>query len=90
MPLGRRRKPLRSQAVPIRVLIPYDAYGQQIARLAQAIGEGVFQVEGATTNLVHIKDATREDLRECDALVLGSPNWSGTTGSMKIWLDSQG
>ena len=76
--------------MPIQVLVLYDAYGQQITRLAQAIGEGVSQVEGVTAHLVHIKDAKREDLRECEALVLGSPNWSGITGSMKSWLDSQG
>ena len=76
--------------VAVKVLILYDAYGRQITRLAQAIAEGVGQVEGATANLVLIRDAQREDLLACDALILGSPNWSGITGSMKSWLDGQG
>ena len=74
----------------ITVLILYDAYGQQIVRLADAIAEGVAQIEGAHAHPVHVKDAKKEDILGCDALILGSPNWSGITGSMKSWLDSLG
>jgi NAD(P)H dehydrogenase (quinone) len=36
------------------------------------------------------EDAGRADLIAADGIMLGSPNWSGVTGSMKEWLDSQG
>jgi multimeric flavodoxin WrbA len=30
------------------------------------------------------------ELKECDALILGSPNWSGMTGKLKDWIDYSG
>ena len=38
----------------------------------------------------YIEEAGRGDLLDSDAVMLGSPNWSGITGSMKLWLDDQG
>ena len=37
-----------------------------------------------------IDEATRDDLLAAGGLLLGSPNWSGLTGTMKHWLDDQG
>ena len=30
------------------------------------------------------------ELLECDALILGSPNWTGMTGKLKHWMDYTG
>ncbi|NJN83161.1 MAG: flavodoxin family protein [Caldilineaceae bacterium] len=37
-----------------------------------------------------IDDAEVADLLACDALILGSPNWSGMTGKLKDWFDYSG
>ncbi|HZA22765.1 MAG TPA: NAD(P)H-dependent oxidoreductase [Dehalococcoidia bacterium] len=37
-----------------------------------------------------VQEATTNDLLRADALLLGSPNWSGVTGTLKSWLDEQG
>ena len=72
------------------VLILYDSHGPQIELLASALAEGVSKVEGAHPVQRHLQDASRDDLLSAGALVLGSPNWSGITGYLKVWLDEQG
>lgn len=75
--------------MPVRVLILYDAFGPQIVEMAEAIAQGVGEVEGAKPVRRQITEALREDLA-ADAIIFGSPNWSGITGRMKSWLDGQG
>ena len=72
------------------VLVLYDAKGRSIETMAQAVAEGVAASGLAAPSLKTIDAATREDLVSADGLVLGSPNWSGITGSFKQWLDDQG
>ena len=67
------------------VLIVYDSHGPQIEALASAVSERV-----ARPIQKRIPGASRADLLEADAIVLGSPNWSGVTGFLKLWLDDQG
>ena len=45
---------------------------------------------GATAKLRRIDDAVKEELFAADAVIFGSPNWSGITGKMKQWLDQLG
>ena len=72
------------------VLILYDAKGRSIEALAQAAAKGVQESGLAIPTRMTIDQATREDLVAADGLVIGSPNWSGITGSLKQWLDDQG
>ena len=74
----------------MKVLVLYDSHGPQMEALASAITEGVAAVEGAEPLQRHLGQAIRDDLLSADALVLGSPNWSGITGYLKVWLDEQG
>lgn len=74
----------------VRILLVYDAHGPQLEELAQAIGEGTSQVPGTQLVSTGVSAATRDDLIAADAIILGSPNWSGVSGQMKGWLDSQG
>ena len=74
----------------MEVLILYDSHGPQIEALASAVADGVAQVPDARPLKRHIMVASRDDLLAADALVLGSPNWSGVTGYLKQWLDQQG
>ena len=73
-----------------KVLVLYDAKGRSIESMAQAVAEGVNASGLAESSLITIEEASREDLLSADGLVLGSPNWSGITGSFKQWLDDQG
>ena len=76
--------------MPLSVLVLYDAKGPPIQALAEAAAEGVECAGLALAKLKRIDDAIRGDLLDSDGLLLGSPNWSGVTGSMKLWLDDQG
>ncbi len=72
------------------VLVLYDAKGRSIESMARAVADGVSLSGKAQPSLMTIEVAPREALLSADGLILGSPNWSGITGSFKQWLDNQG
>ena len=74
---------------PVRVLVIYDSRGTT-QTLAQAVLAGVAEVPGAEPWERPLDEAQQADLLDCDALILGSPNWSGITGKLKDWLDYTG
>ena len=74
----------------VRVLLLFDSRGGLTEDLAAAIAEGVRSVEGAELLYHRIEEAPKEVLLQCDALILGSPNWSGMTGKLKDWFDYSG
>jgi NAD(P)H dehydrogenase (quinone) len=76
-------------AVPT-VLVLYDSRGGLTEQLAQAIAEGVRGVAGAELSLRRVDDASPDELATIDALIVGSPNWSGITGKLKSWFDQSG
>jgi NAD(P)H dehydrogenase (quinone) len=73
-----------------RVLVLYDPRGGLTAQLAAAVAEGVRATPGATLVERRIHEADPAELLACDALILGSPNWSGMTGKLKEWFDYSG
>lgn len=76
--------------MPVSVLVLYDPKGAAIQSLAAAVARGVAGDGSAQARVKGIDEADTEDLLNADALLLGSPNWSGITGSLKAWLDEQG
>lgn len=76
--------------IPVRTLVISDSRDGLTARLAAAVVEGVASIDGAVAIARTPDDATIDDLLQCDALVLGSPNWSGITGKLKDWIDYTG
>jgi NAD(P)H dehydrogenase (quinone) len=72
------------------VLILFDSRGGLTEELAQAVAEGVRSVAGARLSLRRLDDASPEELRQVDAVIVGSPNWSGITGKLKAWFDGSG
>ena len=76
--------------MPISVLVLYDKKGGAIEALATAAALGVESTGLAQATVKRVDEAHRFDLFGSDAVMLGSPNWSGITGSMKLWLDEQG
>jgi NAD(P)H dehydrogenase (quinone) len=75
--------------MPVTILVLYDRKNSAIEDLARAAATGI-ELSGATVSLKRITEATQADLLAADGLLLGSPNWSGITGSLKSWLDDQG
>ena len=73
-----------------RVLVLFDSRGGLTEQLAQAVAEGVRTVSGAELRYRRIDEADPKELLEIDALILGSPNWSGMTGKLKEWMDYSG
>ncbi len=74
----------------VSVLVLYDRKGAAIEALASAAAEGVASTGLAQATVKRTEEADRSDLLDADGLLLGSPNWSGITGSLKVWLDEQG
>ena len=73
-----------------RILLVYDSRAGLVQQLADAVGEGVGSIEGAQLRSLRIGKADPSELLHCDALILGSPNWTGMTGELKVWLDQSG
>ena len=71
------------------VMVLYDSQGL-VAELAQAIVEGADSVIGVEVRDRPLDAAEKDELLECDALILGSPNWTGITGRLKHWWDYTG
>jgi NAD(P)H dehydrogenase (quinone) len=76
--------------VPARVLLLFDSRDGLTERLAEAVAEGVRAVDGVELRYRRIEDADPKELLDLDALIIGSPNWSGMTGRLKDWFDRSG
>ena len=72
------------------VLLLYDSRGGQVEELVGAVARGVRAFAGVDLLDRRLDDADHGDLLRCDALILGSPNWSGMTGKLKQWMDESG
>ena len=73
----------------VRVLVLFDSRGGLIEQLAVAVTAGIADA-GAEPVVRRVDEAGAEDLLACDALLIGSPNWSGVTGRLKDWFDYTG
>jgi NAD(P)H dehydrogenase (quinone) len=73
-----------------RVMVLFDSRGGLVEQLAQAVAEGVRSVTGAELLYRRLDEADVRELPAVDALILGSPNWSGMTGKLKEWFDYSG
>ncbi|MBI2872736.1 MAG: NAD(P)H-dependent oxidoreductase [Chloroflexi bacterium] len=73
-----------------RVLVVHDGRSPRVARMAEAVAEGVHRAPGAEAEVKDVSQAGRGNLERADAIALGSPNWSGITGLMKQWMDDLG
>jgi NAD(P)H dehydrogenase (quinone) len=72
------------------VLLLFDSRGGLTEQLAEAIASGVRSVPDADLKYRRLEEADAGELKDCDALILGSPNWSGMTGKLKDWMDYSG
>lgn len=74
---------------PAKILVLYDSQGL-LAELAASVIEGAASVDGIEVWDRPLERADKDELIACDALILGSPNWTGITGRLKHWLDYTG
>ena len=72
------------------ILLLFDSRGGLTEQLADAVAEGVRATPGVTLRHRRLDDAGVDELKQCAALILGSPNWSGVTGKLKDWMDNSG
>jgi NAD(P)H dehydrogenase (quinone) len=72
-----------------KVLIVYDSRTGNTEKMADAVAEGVRQVDGASPIVMNVDKAKLDDLLGADAIVLGSPTYYGNmSGRMKELLDT--
>ncbi len=74
----------------VHVLLLFDSRGGLTEQIAQAVADGVRAVPDAELRYRRLDEAEPKELLEIDALILGSPNWSGMTGKLKDWMDYSG
>lgn len=72
------------------VLLLFDSRGGLTEQLAESVAEGVKGTNGVELQYCRIDETDPKALKECDALIIGSPNWSGMTGKLKDWMDDSG
>ena len=72
----------------MNVLVLYYSKGGNTRKLAEAIAEGVGQVDGVGAVLRHTRDVTKDDFVAADGLIVGSPVYFGTMAAqLKQILD---
>jgi NAD(P)H dehydrogenase (quinone) len=72
----------------MNVLVLYYSKGGNTRKLAEAIAEGVRQVDGVEAVLRHTRDVTKDDFVAAGGLVVGSPVYFGTMAAqLKLVLD---
>lgn len=70
-----------------KVLIIYHSQSGNTEKMAKAVYEGAVSA-GATVTLKKAFDATAEDLIDCDAVIIGTPNFmSYMAGAVKDFFD---
>jgi NAD(P)H dehydrogenase (quinone) len=76
------------KGVAMNVLVLYYSKGGNTRKLAEAIAEGVEQVDGVEAVLRHTRDVTKDDFVAADGLIVGSPVYFGTMAAqLKLVLD---
>jgi len=80
--------PVAAAAAPVRLLVVYDSTSGNTEQMAQAVVEGARGVAGVDVLLRKIDQATAEELRQAQGIVLGCPTYfANIPGRMKIVLD---
>ena len=77
------------EAGNVVVLVLYDSQGL-VAELAKSVVDGAASADGVVVWDRPLDIADKDELVKCDALILGSPNWTGMTGRLKHWWDYTG
>lgn len=72
-----------------KVLVIYDSRTGNTEKMADAVAEGVREVEGVSIAVMNVEKAKLDDLLAADAIILGSPTYYGNmSGRIKEFLDT--
>ena len=72
----------------IDILVIYHSQNGKTRQMAEAVAGGAAKIEGVRVSLKQAVEATLEDLVECDALAIGSPEYFGyMAGMIKDFFD---
>jgi NAD(P)H dehydrogenase (quinone) len=70
------------------LLILYNTKTGNTERMAHAVADGAKKVKGTKVVVLKVDDAKMNDLKDSDAIILGSPTYYGNmTGKMKSFID---
>ncbi|MBU1053055.1 MAG: NAD(P)H-dependent oxidoreductase [Proteobacteria bacterium] len=70
------------------ILVIYHSQNGNTKMMAESVAKGVASVESVSVNLKAVADTTLEDLRDCDGIVIGSPEYFGyMAGMIKDFFD---
>ena len=70
------------------ILVIYHSQSGNTRRMAQSVAAGVESVENAVVNLKPAAETSLEDLRSCDGIAIGSPEYFGyMAGMIKDFFD---
>ena len=58
--------------------------------LAQAIADGARLLPHVDVVVQTPRQTSKDDLVAANALIVGTPNWTGIKGSLKLWMDTTG
>ncbi|MCM2269640.1 MAG: flavodoxin family protein [Thermoanaerobaculia bacterium] len=72
---------MKAPAPGVRVLVAYDSRRGHVESLAGEVAAGARDVAGAEVTVARVGEVSRQQLLDCDALVVGSPVH---TGSMSV------
>jgi NAD(P)H dehydrogenase (quinone) len=71
-----------------KVLIVYHSKTGNTDKMAFAVAEGVRKVEGVEVIIKKVGNATLDDLRSSDGIIMGSPTYYGEmSGKLKSFID---
>jgi multimeric flavodoxin WrbA len=71
-----------------KVLIVYHSQSGNTEMLARSVAQGVAETENAHANFKHASNATAQDIKDCDAIVICSPEYFGyIAGAVKDFFD---
>ncbi len=72
-----------------KVLVIYDSRTGNTEKMADAVAEGVREVEGVSIAVMNVEKAKLDDLLAADAIIMGSPTYYGNmSGRIKEFLDT--
>lgn len=70
------------------ILVIYHSQSGNTKKMAEAVAAGINSLENAAANLKQAGDASLEDLRTCDGIAIGSPEYFGyMAGMIKDFFD---
>ena len=75
----------------MKVIVAYESKYGNTRLVAEAIIEGMREVEGIETVLSELKEADLNKVPDYDAILIGSPNhWGGSTRGVRNFIDKLG